>query len=140
MARSMGADNFLTPDPERSFPDQVAAALGGPADIVFDCAGAPGSLDQAVSAVRRYGTIASPGFCWVPDSFSPLWAMLKDVTIRFTNMYNTRDFETAIGALDQGHVAPRTMVTDVVTLNEAPAAFEMLLERNHQCKVMIRPV
>ena len=139
MARGVGADAFLTPDPERSLAELSAEALGGPADIVFECAGMPGSLDQAVSAVKRHGMIASPGFCWTPDSFSPMWAMLKDVTIRFTNMYNTREFEIAIGALDSGHVEPRAMITDVVALDGAPAAFEELRGRNNQCKVMIKP-
>lgn len=139
MARGVGADSFLIPDAERSLAEQAAKALGGPADIVFECAGAPGSLDHAVSAVRRYGTVASPGFCWSPDSFTPMWAMLKDVTIRFTNMYSTRDFEIAAGALDNGHVEPRTMITDVVMLDDAPAAFEGLRGRNNQCKVMIKP-
>ena len=139
MARAIGADAFITPDGERTLADQVTEVLGGPADIVFECAGAPGSLDQAVSAVRRYGVIASPGFCWAPDSFTPVWAMLKDVTIRFTNMYNTREFEVAVGALDRGHVEPRAMITDVVTLDDAPSAFQELRGRNNQCKVMIRP-
>jgi (R,R)-butanediol dehydrogenase/meso-butanediol dehydrogenase/diacetyl reductase len=139
MARAIGADGFITPDPERGLPEQVSEALGGPADIVFECAGAPGSLDQAVSAVRRLGTIASPGFCWTPDSFSPLWAMLKEVTIRYTNMYNTREFEIAVGALDKGHVEPRAMITDVVSLDATPGAFEELRGRNNQCKVMIKP-
>lgn len=139
MARAVGAESFLTPDPERSFAEQTAEALGGPADIVFECAGVPGSLDQAVSAVRRYGLVASPGFCWTPDTFTPIAAMLKDVTLRFTNMYSTRDFEIAAGALDKGHVEPRAMITDVVTLDAAPDAFEGLRGRNNQCKVMIKP-
>lgn len=139
MARAIGVDAFITPDPERSLAEQTAAALGGLADIVFECAGVPGSLDQAVSAVKRRGTIAAPGFCWTPDSFSPIWAMLKEATIRFTNMYDTSEFETAVGALDNGHVEPRAMVTDVVSLDGAPAAFEELRGRNNHCKVMIKP-
>jgi 2-desacetyl-2-hydroxyethyl bacteriochlorophyllide A dehydrogenase len=139
MARAIGADAFLTPDPERSLAELSIEALGGPADIVFECSGMPGSLDQAVSAVKRRGTIASPGFCWTPDSFSPIWAMLKEVTISFTNMYDTREFEIAIGALDNGHVEPRAMITDVVALDGAPLAFEELRGRNNQCKVMIKP-
>jgi len=31
------------------------------------------------------------------------------------------------------------MITEVVTLDDAPAAFEALRGRNNQCKVMIRP-
>jgi (R,R)-butanediol dehydrogenase/meso-butanediol dehydrogenase/diacetyl reductase len=139
MARAMGADSFIIPDPERTLAEQTVEALGGPADIVFECAGVAGSLDQAVSAVRRFGMVAAPGFCWVPDSFTASRALIKDATIRFTNMYNTREFEIAVGALDNGHVEPRAMITDVVALDDAPAAFEVLRGRNTKCKTMIKP-
>src|SRR3546814_16313098 len=77
----------------RTLAEQSADALGSAPDIVFECAGVPGSLDQAVSAVRRKGTVASPGFCWAPDTFTPMMAMLKEATIRYTNVYDTREFE-----------------------------------------------
>lgn len=139
MARAIGAGAFITPDPELTLAQQATAALGGEADIVFECAGVPGSLDQAVSAVRRRGMIASPGFCWTPDRFTPVGAMIKEVTIKYTNVYETREFEIAAGALDNGHVEPRAMITEEVSLDAAPAAFEGLRAHNNQCKVMINP-
>src|SRR3546814_3936565 len=66
-------------------------------------------------------------------------AMLKEATIRYTNVYDTREFEIAVGALDNGNVEPRAMITDVVNLDGAPDAFEELRGRNNQCKVMIKP-
>lgn len=139
MARAIGVDDFLLPEEGRTLAEQATEALGAPADIVFECAGVPGSLDLAVSAVRRRGTVAAPGFCWVPDSFSAMPAMIKEVTLRYTNMYDTREFEIAVGALDNGHVEPRAMISDVVDLDLAPAAFEVLRGRNNKCKVMIKP-
>ena len=139
MARAIGIDAFITPEEDRTLAEQSADALGAAPDIVFECAGVPGSLDQAVSAIRRGGMIASPGFCWTPDSFTPLMAMLKEATIKFTNVYDTREFEIAVGALDNGNVEPRAMITDVVNLDSAPDAFEELRGRNNQCKVMIKP-
>jgi 2-desacetyl-2-hydroxyethyl bacteriochlorophyllide A dehydrogenase len=139
MARAVGVDTFLVPEEGRTLSEQAAQALGAPPDIVFECAGVPGSLDLAVSAVRRRGMIAAPGFCWVPDTFSALPAMVKEVTLRYTNMYDTREFEIAIGALDNGHVEPRAMISDVVELDSAPAAFEELRGHNTKCKVMIKP-
>jgi (R,R)-butanediol dehydrogenase/meso-butanediol dehydrogenase/diacetyl reductase len=139
MARAMGADAFITPEEGRTLAEQADDALGGAADIVFECAGVPGSLDEAVSAVKRRGMVAAPGFCWTPDTFTPMRAMLKDVTIRFTNIYDTREFEIAVEALDNGHVEPRAMITNVVDLDATPEAFEELRGRNTQCKVMIRP-
>jgi len=139
MARAMGIDSFIIPEEGRTLAEQSAQMLGAAPDIVFECAGVPGSLDQAVAAVRRRGTIAAPGFCWTPDSFTPIMAMLKEATIRFTNVYSTREFEIAVGALDNGNVEPRAMITDVVTLDGTPEAFEGLRGLNNQCKVMIKP-
>jgi len=139
MARAIGVDGFIVPEEGRTLAEQTAAALGSAADIVFECAGVPGSLDLAVSAVRRRGMIAAPGFCWTPDAFSAMPAMIKEITLRYTNMYDTREFEIAAGALDKGHVEPRAMISDVVTLEQAPAAFEELRGRNAKCKVLIRP-
>jgi (R,R)-butanediol dehydrogenase/meso-butanediol dehydrogenase/diacetyl reductase len=139
VARELGADAFLTPENDRSLAQQATRALGGPPDIVFECAGVPGSLDAAVAAVRRRGVISSPGFCWTPDTINPMLMMLKEATIRFTNVYDVREFEIAIGALDAGHVEPRAMITGTVALNEAPAAFEGLLMHNHHCKIQIAP-
>jgi (R,R)-butanediol dehydrogenase/meso-butanediol dehydrogenase/diacetyl reductase len=67
----------------------------------FECAGIPGSLDLAISAVRRRGTVAAPGFCWTPDPFASIWAMIKEATIRYTNVYDTREFEIAVRAARQ---------------------------------------
>jgi (R,R)-butanediol dehydrogenase/meso-butanediol dehydrogenase/diacetyl reductase len=61
------------------------------------------------------------------------------VTLKFTNVYDVREYQIAIGALERGHVEPRAMVTDVVGLDAAPAAFAGLMSRNHQCKVLINP-
>jgi threonine dehydrogenase-like Zn-dependent dehydrogenase len=50
-----------------------------------------------------------------------------------------RDFEIAADVLDQGEVTPRAMVTDTVSLDRLPAAFEALRHRSGQCKVLIDP-
>lgn len=139
MARAVGADAFIIPEPDRDLASQAGDALGGEADIVLDCAGVSGSLDMAVSAVRSGGLISAPGVCWSPDPFTPMMAMIKEVTIKFTFVYDLRQFETAIGALDRGHVEPRAMITDVVSLEDAPDAFEGLKQRNNHCKVQIAP-
>jgi (R,R)-butanediol dehydrogenase/meso-butanediol dehydrogenase/diacetyl reductase len=139
IARAVGADAFITPESDRKIAEQSRAALGGEADIVFECAGVTGSLDMAVSAVKRGGMISAPGFCWTPDTFTPVVAMIKEVTLKFTNVYDVREYQIAIGALERGHVEPRAMVTDVVGLDATPAAFAGLMSRNHQCKVLINP-
>jgi (R,R)-butanediol dehydrogenase/meso-butanediol dehydrogenase/diacetyl reductase len=135
----MGIDAFITPEEGRTLAQQSAEALGGAPDIVFECAGERGTLDQAVAAVKPRGKVISPGFCWTPDTFTPMIAMRKETSILFTCVYDRREFEIAVDALDNGNLEPRAMITDVVNLDAAPAAFEQLRGANDQCKVMIRP-
>jgi (R,R)-butanediol dehydrogenase/meso-butanediol dehydrogenase/diacetyl reductase len=139
LARAVGADSFLVPEEGRTLADQCLDALGTLPDVVFECAGAYGSLDLAISAVRRGGTVAAPGFHWGEDKFFGMGALIKEVTIRYTNMYSTAEFARAIDTLDRGHVEPRAMITRTVDLAGTPAAFEELRGANTQCKVMIRP-
>lgn len=139
MARGVGVDDFIIPEPDRDLASLAGQVLGGEADIVFDCAGAPGSLDMAVSVVRSGGLISAPGVCWAPDQFAPMMAMIKEVTLKFTFVYDLRQFEIAIGALDSGRVEPRAMITDVVSLDDVPRTFEGLKQRNPHCKVQIAP-
>lgn len=139
IAEALGIDVFITPEEGLTLAQQTRQAFGAPADIVFDCAGVPGSLDQAVSVIRRQGKIAAPGICWTPDSFTPMIAMTKEARLIFTCVYDAREFEIAVEALEKGHVEPRAMITEVVDLATAPETFEQLRIRNDQCKVMIRP-
>jgi (R,R)-butanediol dehydrogenase/meso-butanediol dehydrogenase/diacetyl reductase len=137
LATDMGADIFL--DPAQDTAQAAAAALGGPPDIVFECVGAPGLIETAITAVRRRGVVVVLGLCWDPDSFTPGLAVGKEVRIQCAGFYSAREFEHAIDPFDRGDVAPRAMVTDTVSLAQFPAAFEALRERTHQCKVMLNP-
>ncbi|TLX70627.1 alcohol dehydrogenase [Pseudomonas nicosulfuronedens] len=137
LAREMGADAFL--DPELA-PEQAAqAALGGAPDLVFECAGAPGLIAQAVGAVRSRGTVVVLGCCSVPDTFVPAAGLFKEVRLQFANTYSVAQFEHVARTLDAGHLEPRAMVTDTVGLQALPATFEALRERTAQCKVLLDP-
>ena len=50
-----------------------------------------------------------------------------------------RDFEICADALAANSEVPRAMITDTVSLDALPDAFEALRQRNQQCKVMVRP-
>jgi (R,R)-butanediol dehydrogenase/meso-butanediol dehydrogenase/diacetyl reductase len=63
MARQMGADAFVVPAADQDIAALVADALGGPPDVVFECAGQVGLLGQAVHCVKPQGDVVSLGFC-----------------------------------------------------------------------------
>ena len=136
-ALAMGADAFVV-DPQ----DPVAAsdrALGGKADIVFECVGIPGLIAQAVGQVRNRGTILLLGLCTRPDTFDSFAMLSKEVRLVTSAFFTRQEFEAALDALDAGATEPRLLVTDTIALDEVPAVFEALKRRTHQCKVLIAP-
>jgi len=136
-ALAMGVDAFVV-DPRKP----VAAsdrALGGKANIVFECVGIPGLIAQAVDQVRVKGTILLLGLCTRPDTFNSFAMLSKEIRLVTSAFFTRQDYEAALDALDAGAAEPRLLITDTIGLDEVPAVFEALKRRTHQCKVLIAP-
>ena len=137
MAVAMGADGFETLGDGES--ERIDAALGGPPDVVIECAGAVGVLQKCVELVGPGGTIVSLGFCMAPDAIVPSLATWKQVTIRFSFAYDLREFERCADTLDRGHVQPRMMITETIPLDALPDCFERIRGGSFQTKVHVDP-
>ncbi|MEO8115506.1 MAG: alcohol dehydrogenase catalytic domain-containing protein [Phenylobacterium sp.] len=136
-ALAMGATDFVV-DPA----EPVAAtdrALGGKADIVFECVGVPGLIAQAIDQVRVKGTVLILGLCTRPDSFVPFTALSKEVRLQTSAFFKRQEYEAALDALDRGAAEPRLLITDTIPLAATPKVFEALKTRTDQCKVLIAP-
>jgi len=136
-ALSMGATGFVI-DPA----DPIGAAeraLDGKADIVFECVGIPGLIEQAVSQVRNRGTILLLGLCTRPDTFNSFAMLSKEVRLITSAFFTRQEYEAALDVLDAGAAEPRLLVTDTISLEATPQVFEALRARTHQCKVLINP-
>jgi (R,R)-butanediol dehydrogenase/meso-butanediol dehydrogenase/diacetyl reductase len=139
LARHMGSDAFVVPDAALDLAALAADALDGPADIVFECAGQTGLIARAIDCVKPQGDVVVLGFCTVPDQFVPAQAVWKEVRIQFAVTYSMQEFAHVANVFDAGHVEPRMMITDRVSLDALPDAFEALRHRSTQCKVMVNP-
>jgi (R,R)-butanediol dehydrogenase/meso-butanediol dehydrogenase/diacetyl reductase len=137
LAATMGAGDFLLQG--KDLPSRVAETLGGPPDIVFECAGAPGLIATSIDCVRVKGTIVSSGMCCVPESFVAGAAVMKQVRLAFSMGYIMSDFGRAIAALDAGHLEPRAMISETIGLDALPGMFEALRTDRSRCKVLVAP-
>jgi (R,R)-butanediol dehydrogenase/meso-butanediol dehydrogenase/diacetyl reductase len=133
----MGATGFLV---DRDDPVGAAErALGGKADIVFECVGVPGLIAQAVDQVRVKGTVLVLGLCTRPDTFVPFTALSKEVRIQTSAFFTTQEYQASLDVLERGAAEPRALVTDTIALADVPERFEALRHRTHDCKVLISP-
>jgi (R,R)-butanediol dehydrogenase/meso-butanediol dehydrogenase/diacetyl reductase len=136
-ALEMGADVFVV-DPA----DPIGSAereLGGKADVVFECVGIPGLIEQAVSQVRNQGTILLLGLCTKPDTFNSFAMLSKEVKLVTSAFFTVPEYQASLDALHEGAMEPRLLVTDTITLDDTPDVFESLKHRTNQCKVLIAP-
>jgi (R,R)-butanediol dehydrogenase/meso-butanediol dehydrogenase/diacetyl reductase len=136
-ALEMGATDFIV---DREDPIGASTrALGGLADIVFECVGVPGLIAQAVSQVRGRGSIVLLGLCNQPDTLNTFAMLSKEIRLITSAFFTRGEYESALDALDRGAAEPRALITQTVSLAETPDMFESLKQRTHQCKVMIAP-
>lgn len=136
-ALAMGATGFAV-DPA----DPVGSAeraLGGKADVVFECVGRPGLIAQAVNQVRNRGTILLLGLCTAPDTFNSFAMLSKEVRLITSAFFTRGEYEAALDVLNAGALEPRLMVTGTISLEDTPARFEALRQRTQDCKVLIAP-
>ena len=136
-AGSLGATAFVLSGPDMA--RRVAESCGGAPDIVFECVGKVGLIDHCIDLVRPRGTVCVLGLCTGTDRMDSFRALSKEVSIVMSAFFDMHEFAASIEALDRGRHAPQHLISDVVSLTQAPAAFEALRQRTTQCKVLIDP-
>jgi (R,R)-butanediol dehydrogenase/meso-butanediol dehydrogenase/diacetyl reductase len=92
-----------------------------------------------VELSKTFGRIVVVGVCMVEDAMTPINAIFKEVNIQYVLGYGRPDWRLVLDLLDAGRVDPRPMITDMVTLDDLPRAFEALRKPTSQIKVMVRP-
>lgn len=131
----MGADAFVPFGADEV--GETTEALGGPADIVFECVGAEGMMMKALQHASIYGKVVSLGFCTRPDPLIPALAAYKCATIQFLVGYGMDEFLTIADRMDKGHVDPKAIITSVVPLSALPETMAMLRGANNETKVHV---
>ena len=136
-AMDLGATDFLISGPDIAH--QSALACGGLPDIVFECVGKIGLIDHCIDLVRPRGTVCVLGLCVGTDRMDSFRAISKEVNVVMSVFFNMHEFANSVDALDSGRIAPQLLISDTVSLETAPIAFEALRQRTTQCKVLIAP-
>jgi len=134
-AARFGATDAI--DPNQSLTAQVIAIAGKGPDIIFECVGAPGMINGVMMDAPRGAKIVVAGVCQQMDQILPIMGIVKELTLQFVLGYRPADFDYVIEMIAKDRVEAKHMITDRVTLDQLPDAFEALREPTTQCKVMV---
>ena len=135
MAATFGATDVI--DPDQPLATQVEKIAGKGPDVIFECVGNPGMLNEAMMAAPRRSRIVVAGVCQGMDSIMPLVGILKELNVQFVLGYTAQEFAFVIDMIAKDRIEPLAMVTDRIALDALPTAFEALRKPSSQCKVMV---
>ena len=111
---------------------------GGP-DVVFECAGAKGTLQKAIEWVRPGGQVMVPGVNMELDEISPLTMVGKECEIK-GSLGGMDLFRTALDLLTAGKFRPEAMVTRIISLDKVDEVCQTLGTRgSDDVKVLVAP-
>jgi len=100
--------------------------LGAGVDISFEVSGSVAGVEAAVMSLAARGRLTLVAIHSRPapvDLFRFFW---RELTLVGARVYERADFEEALRLLGSGAIPTDALITDVVALSEAPAAFERL--------------
>lgn len=135
-AKQFGADVVLNPnDDVRRTMEELTNGVG--IDYVFECVGVPDTTQEAFNLVRRAGKVVLVGVCMEPATVQPVLWLIKEVSMQTTMGFSRGEFETSLDLVHKGALKTDGLVTETVSLDEVPEAFERLLSPNDEIKALI---
>ena len=138
IALAVGATAVIDPQTQ-NVTEQFTILTGQRPQVVFECVGVPGLLQQALELAGVRGRVLVAGVCFAEDRILPLTALMKEVNIQFSQCYTEHNFDAVIRALARGDVQPQPMHTATVGFAQLPQTFEALRSSPRGCKVLIDP-
>jgi len=135
----LGADTLIDPIAEDAG-EVVRATLGQQgADVVFECAGIPRTIQDAVNLVRRGGLVSMVGLPNLPAEIDPASWLMKEVRLTASLAYLHEEFEIAKALVADGRINCAPLHTGTVALNGLGAAFAKLADHPADIKILLDP-
>ena len=135
-ATSMGADLAL--DPGADPPAEVFGADIEPPEFVFECAGAPGTLELAVDIVRFGGRVTLLGIPSRPVDLTVFTVLGKEIDIVGSIIY-LDEFPLTIELRAKQAFDIESLISLVLPMGRFEEAFDALANPVSTLKVLLRP-
>ena len=138
LATAMGATE--TVNGKDASPIARAAALApGARVVIFENTGAPGMLGRLVIEAPQNARIVVSGIAPGEESFIPMVAIMKELSLQFIIYYSPEEFAEALAAIRDGQLNWKLLVTATVGLDSVGAAFKALEDPESHAKILIDP-
>jgi (R,R)-butanediol dehydrogenase/meso-butanediol dehydrogenase/diacetyl reductase len=135
-AREAGADWVIDATQEQDPVKAMERATGRSPGVIFECVGRP--LLQRLFQIAPHGShLCILGACMEQENIRISSAAIKDLTLSIPIGYGREEFAFILDLLARGKIETRSLISDVVPLEQAPVLFEALRKPNDHCKVIL---
>ena len=138
MALSYGATAAIDPAKEELGP-AFEKITGSAPRLAFECVGREDVVHQISLVADRGARILSAGMCMAMDHFMPLVFGTKELSMQFVSYYTHQNYQLTVDMLAAERIDPLPMISDRISLDELPVAFEALRKPSTECKVVVEP-
>ncbi|MFL5997540.1 MAG: zinc-binding dehydrogenase [Streptomyces sp.] len=107
------------------------------ADVAFEVSGAAGGMDTAVEVLGVRGRLCLVAIHPKPREINLHRFFWRELTLVGARLYARSDFEKAVALVADGTIPVERLISKVVPLTEAPAAFEALEGGGDVMKILV---
>jgi (R,R)-butanediol dehydrogenase/meso-butanediol dehydrogenase/diacetyl reductase len=150
-ARALGAQRITVADPV-SMRRTLAETLGATDvlesaaeadvsgyDAVLECVGRPELFEVCLGAARARGHVVMAGACEQPVHWTPISALLKELTVRFSIAYLPQEFRRVVDAFASGTIDPSALLGPSFELHRVGEAFDRVRTATAAGRVLVAP-
>lgn len=139
LGASLGADLVIDPmSPDAS--ERLYAHVGpGGADVVFECAGIPATINQSVTYARRGGTVSLVGVASGTAEIEAAQWLVKEINLQSSIAALHEEFFMAQSLVADGRIKTEPLHTSTVNLDGMDDAFAGLARNPEEVKILVDP-
>lgn len=135
----LGADLLVDPL-EEDAAERVNRFIGLPgADVVFECAGVPATIETAVTLARRGGVVSLVGVPNAPSQINGAAWLIKEIRLVTSLGYQREEFAMTQGLVRDGRLDLTALHTSTVGLAGMADAFARLSDTPDEVKILVDP-
>jgi len=107
-------------------------------DVVFECAGAVATTQQALTVARKGGTVLLVGVCLNPVEIVAGSVALKELTIQGAMIFGAGEYGSALSLIADKKLDVVPLITSVMPLDDINEAFEKAAS-GEGGKILVKP-
>lgn len=139
LGESLGCTLLVDPANEQTLEALIAHTGRRGADVVFECAGIPATVEISVELCRRGGMVSLVGVPDAPSTINAASWLVKEVRLTSSLGYLREEFELCQGLVEDGRLQLEPLHTATVGLADIDDAFARLASNPREVKILVDP-